>query len=359
MTTSPETECKTRLTSIRTRLEFFERSLPRELDPLALSKAKTPYKALSYRETLIWRITELGRDAYHCYERGHLSSAICLTRAAVETAAAMWHLLRRVERCLHDSELGDFDEHVMKMLLGSRTNPDAPQALNVLKFVDTVEKEIPSFRRQYEEFSEFAHPNWAGTTGLYTKDNFDELMTYFGRGLDEEPYPLVVGTVNLDVALLMFEHSYTKLGTCTPEFVKLCERCSQSVGLEVSTLLPVRSRPAMATARSRSELGGAISSSCDSRRMAMQPRRIHGVSRGCRAPPSSDGRAPAPRQASPSIGVTFTDPRGEPVREIRWDEPIHRSHVGAAEPRHVAARAQEDPPPPFADELRVHRQRFR
>jgi len=34
------------------RLALFEKNLPRQIDPIALSRSKLPFKALSYRETL-------------------------------------------------------------------------------------------------------------------------------------------------------------------------------------------------------------------------------------------------------------------------------------------------------------------
>lgn len=62
---------------IRGRLSAIEASLPRELDILAVSpRSKLPFKALSYRETLIWRMAELSRTAYEVFAAGRLASAI-------------------------------------------------------------------------------------------------------------------------------------------------------------------------------------------------------------------------------------------------------------------------------------------
>ena len=54
--------------------------------------AKIPFKALCYREGLIWRMEELSRSACDCYERGDAVAGITLTRSATETAAAAWFL---------------------------------------------------------------------------------------------------------------------------------------------------------------------------------------------------------------------------------------------------------------------------
>ena len=44
-------------------LARFEKNLPRRMDPVAMSKSKIPFKADAYRETLIWRATQLGQSA--------------------------------------------------------------------------------------------------------------------------------------------------------------------------------------------------------------------------------------------------------------------------------------------------------
>jgi hypothetical protein len=223
MEETPEAKCQAELETVRVRIEALEKSLPTELDPLALSRAKIPFKALSCREALIWRFTELARDAHEGFAARRLCSAILLTRACVETTAAMWYLLRRIERCLKEEALGDFDDYVMKLSVGSRVNPEMPRADSVLKFIDGVAKELPEYRDQYEKLCEFAHPNWAGTVGMFCRTDHEKVMTYYGRDIRDNPYPFAAGVYNLSVALRMFEHSYNKLRDVTPDFVKFCE----------------------------------------------------------------------------------------------------------------------------------------
>jgi hypothetical protein len=211
------------LRDVDARIRGFEQSLPKQLDPLALSRAKVPFKALSSREALFWRFTELARDAHDAFARKRLATAITLARACVETTAAMWHLWRRVERCNEEGALGDFDDFVMKLSLGSRTNPDAPRADSVLKFIDSVTKEISDFRDQYEKLSEYAHPNWGGTVGLYCKHDHDEVMVYYGSNVRENQYPFAAGIYNLSVAVRLFGHSYNSMAETMPQFVTLCE----------------------------------------------------------------------------------------------------------------------------------------
>lgn len=78
-------------------LEVLEASLPKQINGYALSlRSKLPWKVMLYREALIWRVVELGRGAFENLRGDKLVSGIVLTRAAVETAAALWYLCAKV-----------------------------------------------------------------------------------------------------------------------------------------------------------------------------------------------------------------------------------------------------------------------
>ena len=51
------------LAEIRGRLATLENSLPKQIDPIGISRAKLPFKVLNYREALIWRAAELAKVA--------------------------------------------------------------------------------------------------------------------------------------------------------------------------------------------------------------------------------------------------------------------------------------------------------
>ena len=213
------------MSEIRGRLQDIESSLPRNLDILAVSPTpKLPFKALSYRATLIWRMAELSRDAYHAFEADRLASAILLTRAAVETCAALWYLTGKVSSALKSGSVGDIDSYLMRLFGGSRVDGNMPQAINVLNFVDCVEKDLEGFRHQYDLLSEFAHPNWSGTTGLYSKIDQANFAVEYGSNVRELAGPKHIGVINLSVALGLFENSYNRLGDDFPKFIQLCNR---------------------------------------------------------------------------------------------------------------------------------------
>jgi hypothetical protein len=212
------------MTEIRGRVDLLEKSLPRRVDATVSPDSKLPFKALLYREALIWRMAELGRGALENFEKNRLTLAILETRAAVETSAALWYLHAKLDAAAEASAVGDIDDFLIRLVMGSRTDTDnMPEAISVLTFVKRVEKDVEGFQLQYDRLSEFAHPNWAGTSLLYSKNDPLNLWTDFGANIRGLAEPKVVGVVNLNVALRCFEHSYNRIGDIMPAFIQLCK----------------------------------------------------------------------------------------------------------------------------------------
>jgi cation transport protein ChaC len=227
-----EESLESMMREIRERLELLESNLPRRVDGFGISPhSKIPFKVLLYREVLIWRMAELSRSALEHLENDRLASAITLIRAAVETSAALWYLWTKLDGAVQSRTVGDIDDFLMKLIMGSKTNPDLPQPINVLTFVDRANKDIDGFRQQYDNLSEFAHPNWAGTSLLYSKSDSKNLWTDFGaniRGLESTKQ---TGAINLSVALMIFERNYNLVADLMPPFLKLFEgRATSATG---------------------------------------------------------------------------------------------------------------------------------
>jgi hypothetical protein len=210
---------------IEKRLRAFEASRTHRIDAMAISQtSKLPYKALLYREGLLWRMVELSRTAFETFEDNRLVSAILLTRAAIETSAALWYLCARLDASVQSGNVAEIDDCLMKLMMGTKTNLDIqPEAFNVLKFVDRMDKDVDGARHQYEMLSEFAHPNWAGTALLYSKHDPPNRWTNFGANIRSADSTKRAGLANLSVALLLFERSQGRLAEIMPTFVSLCE----------------------------------------------------------------------------------------------------------------------------------------
>ena len=219
------------LNEIRQRLELMESRLPKRVDAMAVSRiSKVPYKVLFYREALIWRMAELSRTAFEDFQREKLASAMVVTRAAVETSAALWYLCAKVSGVVESGSLENVD-YLMSMVVGVATDPPPlpdgsvfPRPIKIKYFLKQVEKDIPGFSRQYGMLSEYAHPNWAGTVLLYAKHDAGKRVTDFGQNIRKGDATRGIGIVNLSVALAMFERSYDRVGELLPAFTALCEK---------------------------------------------------------------------------------------------------------------------------------------
>lgn len=139
------------LLEARETVQTFSDSLPKSVDAKAIAtRSKIPLKVLCYREGLIWRAEELARAACDCFERSDDVAGIILTRGVTETAAAAWYLRDLMQRQVEKGVQPDLDEKVMRLLLGHRNESDMPVAINVLNFLDAVDRTVPGVRKLYE-----------------------------------------------------------------------------------------------------------------------------------------------------------------------------------------------------------------
>jgi hypothetical protein len=212
------------LAEIQGRLKILESSLPKQIDPIGISRTKLPFKVLNYCEALIWRIAELARAALQTFEAQQFAAAIVLTRAAVETNAALWYLDEKVSTALKQKKLGDLDNCVMRLLSGTYAWEEFPNPIRVGKFVERIERSVPGFQEQYNRLSEYAHPNARGTAGLYSTIDRENIFVDFGlRDRNTKPAKTIC-IANLSVTLMLFERTYNHLSDVMRDFVKLCER---------------------------------------------------------------------------------------------------------------------------------------
>ena len=227
------------LDEIRESLRLLESDLPTFVDGWALSQSsKLPYKVLVYRNSLTWRMAELSRTAFEAFVNDRLASAIVLTRAAFETTAALWYLGAKLSDTIDAGKIGDIDDYLMKMIVGVATDPPidpttgeslVPRPIKIGKFLDSVEKDIEGFKRQYGYLSEYAHPNWAGTVYLYSRNNKGKATTDFGANIRATENTKLIGVTNLSGALSIFERSCRHTADLIPAFTKLCEHRSKAV----------------------------------------------------------------------------------------------------------------------------------
>ena len=193
-------------------------------DPAQVSViAKIPYKALEIREALLYRATDLADAACLLFEKENLVSAACITRGFQETLAVLFFVNRKVKKTIEDKDVQHLDEVLMKVLMGSKNNPDMPDPVNILTMIDRVDKEISKFRAVYDNLSELSHPNWAGTLGVYTKINKERVWTDLGRNIRLGQSTKAQIVITLYAGLELIVHIYNEFADFLPDLVKICE----------------------------------------------------------------------------------------------------------------------------------------
>lgn len=145
-------------------------SLPARVDPAGLTlKSRIPFSTLSLREVLCHRVAELSSTALNLYETKKKISSYILMRACVETCASIYVLRKKIEVFLKDNDVEAFWSHVRSGLLGSKEEDSKIKAINILTFIDHVDKEYKGFRKMFETLCEFAHPNRRGLLSAYSQ----------------------------------------------------------------------------------------------------------------------------------------------------------------------------------------------
>ena len=185
-------------------------SLPLTVEAASLTwKSKIPFKAISLREVLIHRVSELSMVAVDLYECNKLVPAFVITRSIVETVAMTYWLSKRVGEFLSSKDVQKLDEFLMRAMHGSRDGTTPLESYNVLTAVDKMDKEYNGFRKMYDWLCEFTHPNWSGALGAYGKINQEKhslsLVSKNSR------VPIILGLGPFNASLKLFEHYYNDL----------------------------------------------------------------------------------------------------------------------------------------------------
>ena len=207
------------LTETEKRLALIAANLPEKIRVVDLGvREKEPYLALTLREALIWRVEELGATACATIRAEKYGSATLVVRALIETCAILSQL-----RELLDGRTGVNDDvraKLYRMLFGARNNAALPDAINVLTFIDHLQKRFPGTRvaRAYDLFSEYAHPNWAGVAGLYATMDHKLYETRFGT--KDQPHFRASLTDAVGVCVKMAETDYNALAQSIAGWIK-------------------------------------------------------------------------------------------------------------------------------------------
>ena len=203
----------------------FKACLPTGYDVGSVSiHAKIPSKALSLREALIHRASDLADAAILLYERERFVPACIIIRSLMETTGTLFWLHKKVRRAVEDQSLEGIDKWMMRGLLGSWEHEDEfSSPLSGRSAVNHIDKAYDKFdfREMYDGLSEYVHTNWLGTSGAYSRIDKENMRVSFGASTSGQPWHFMLGP--LVIALLVFRERYNDMAKTFRRFVDLCE----------------------------------------------------------------------------------------------------------------------------------------
>jgi hypothetical protein len=157
-------------------LREFRECLPQEVHANQFTlHSKNPFKAMVLREALVHRITWLAEGAVSEFAAQRWIPATVLVRAI----AVLHSLFRKVGKAISTRDDAELTEFLRRTMVGSRTDPELPQMVNVLTMIEKVDEDYPRFKASYETLSEYAHPNWCGVLGAFSELDRENLVTRF------------------------------------------------------------------------------------------------------------------------------------------------------------------------------------
>jgi hypothetical protein len=155
-------------------------------DPIA-HKWKAPFRSLSLREAISWRMQDFLFQSKLLSDHNHLLGARILLRAAFEALGVLVHL-NQLMRCVVSEQLefNEFSDKTTILLLGSRDGSTEYKAINVITILQKCDLKYPGIFEIYEGLCESAHPNYEGLSGGYSRIDHDEYITHFSNRWTEK-----------------------------------------------------------------------------------------------------------------------------------------------------------------------------
>ncbi len=199
-------------------------NLPKDVEAKKITlTSKLPFKAVSIKELLYYRLTELCDVAVSLFQKGKFTSAIIITRSALETLAIVFYLYEKISQVVDSTKLGDIDETMMRILFGSKDRSLPVEAINVLTAIEHLDRRLGKdkiFKYYYDKLSETAHPNYFGMLGAY--GDIDEMTKTLKLRKGKQKAGMLA-TLPLITILEVFILYHGKLTELMPVFTKICD----------------------------------------------------------------------------------------------------------------------------------------
>jgi hypothetical protein len=206
-----------RMNVVEQTLENWKNSLPAKVEVGGLysrnstaHKWKAPFRSISLREGVFWRLHDLLTQSYALHQQGHALGARILLRSGFETLATLIYLNQLTASVLDGSmNFHTFGEKTATLLLGSRNDMTEHKSISIITVLEKCDKRYPGLMSLYADLSESAHPSYEGTCiGYSTIDRVAYATTFSNRWME------MYGNSHLksmELCMMIFEAEYNEV----------------------------------------------------------------------------------------------------------------------------------------------------
>lgn len=196
--------------------------------------AKLPFKVATIREIFIHRVIELSNISIEMIDSCKYIAAAILIRSIMETTAMLYYVLEKVQKVTEETEVGDVDDLIMRVMLGCNEKEGLEKPINVLTAINKIDKWLNKIKPKsanantkdpfmvlYSSLSEYTHPNWLGGLCVYGEmDDEFKALKFSGCSTENIPISQIVGP--FAITLNVFKNVYLNFNVIMKKFVKIC-----------------------------------------------------------------------------------------------------------------------------------------
>jgi hypothetical protein len=208
--------------SLRT-LQNFKVEVVKPFEEDSSIKPKIVWKIDGFIQSALYRICDLAKATLTCYDNNQLIPAAILSRSVMETTSVFYGLLKQIEATVKEKDAASLDAIIMKFTYAVGFVDDVfPKVVNILTHCNRVDRELPGFRKVYDNLCEVTHPNHDGIVGFYRTLHKET------RCLEMTESPIAVKCVDmyicaaLDISLIIFQMTYDEFWKLRPNLLHLC-----------------------------------------------------------------------------------------------------------------------------------------
>jgi hypothetical protein len=169
-----------------------------------LRKSKLAWKIATYQQPVLYRVVMLASGCAANWNGRNLLCAYLAARALIETVAVFLVFEDELQTLIEQENLGEIDALIMNRTFSTRDTefiealPNT-KAINILTFIDRLEKQdLSGVRKHYEFLSERCHPNYLGQYHFFgTRDRETNVVSYSDWGNLERHFNYVLAAAML------------------------------------------------------------------------------------------------------------------------------------------------------------------